>query len=410
MSGSPKYTTVVFAAQRRAQLEAARRLREAERRQREESARRQRIEAALQSARSRAEAMTARVGDLMRTSGGLPQHAEVTRESSTVAGAAAGLARITDEAGVAVWNKQLREAERRADRLSAAVATELTAREHGAALAMTLAELDGVPDRARFDPPGERTVGELTAEARSRLGDARFAEVHRRLGTAAGEHLERVRDRQALVQRLAAESAEVATRLTAALADAEPAGVQIPEADAMRKALTELGEEYDGAHVTRWEDRLAALRRHVDTVTATVEARLDQLDRMAIIVEAAGTALPMAGLQVVADSLVERDDAIVFHARRSDGADIELTVHAGDGRGSRLEYRTDGRDVVVEPAADGPVSRCDLTADILERFHTELGHQGMQADGLHWEGKPDDIPPTIGKEEARPALSERSQG
>ncbi|MBL7258040.1 hypothetical protein [Paractinoplanes lichenicola] len=389
MSSSPKYTTVVFEHERQAQFEAARLAREAERRRHEEIARRQRFEAGLRAARERAEALTARSADLARVATGLPQQPEAERQRDLTARIAAGIGGITDEAGLTAWNDRALEAERGSERLRGTVAAEMTTREHDAALGLTEARLDGETDRARLDPAGAERVAGLTAEARAQLGGPGFAPAHDRLGIAAAEHLERVADQRALLRRLAGESAEAELRLTAALAEAGEAAVDLPDAEAAHRVLADLKAEHDEVRPRRWEHLLDEARRRTADVTAAVEARLDQLERMAIIVEAAGAALPQAGLRVVAGSLVERDDAMTFRARRTDGTDIELTVRAGDGRGSRLEYRSEGADMVVEQTAEGTVARCDLTEEILERLHTELGHQGVRTDGLHWEGKPE---------------------
>jgi hypothetical protein len=131
---------------------------------------------------------------------------------------------------------------------------------------------------------------------------------------------------------------------------------------------------------------------------------------MAIVVEAASAALPAAGLQVVDGSLVEGDDRVSFLARRSDGSPVELTVHAGDGRGSRLEYRVEGADTVVEHTDEGTVSHCDLTEDLLERFHVELGVQGVETDGLHWAGQPLDPRPPARQHAVAPARRDRGHG
>jgi hypothetical protein len=411
MSGSPKYTTVNLAAQRRAQLEAARRRREEERRQREEEARRQRIAAGVRSAGARADAIAARLAELTRASQGLPQQADVTTLAADVRATGAGLSAPVDEAALKKIGKRLREAERAADRLGVQVAGELTTRRHDAALAAVVAPLEQFTDRARMDPPGHASVAAAIGEATARVGDdRRFPAAHGRLGIAVQEHLGRVREREALLDRLAEESAEVAARLRAALDDAERNQIDVPERAALEDNLAALPAESDGAHVSRWQDRLSRLRTAADVVAAQVDLRLDQLDRMAIVVEAASAALPAAGLRVVDGSLAEGDDKVSFLALRSDGTPIELTVHAGDGRGSRLEYRVEGADIVVEHTGDGTVSRCDLTEDLLERFHTELGAQGVEADGLHWEGKPKEPRPPAKQQAVAPARQERGRG
>jgi hypothetical protein len=385
MSGSPKYTTAVLDAERRARLAAARRQREEERRRRQEEARQRRLEAGIRAAAARQDAVLTRLHGLARTAQALPQRAEVTAEATRVT----GLARATDEASLTRLGKELRKAERRTDALAAAVAGELTVREHGTAVDLVVTQLDTIRDGQRLDPAGHRTVTALTAQARSLLGDPKaFAEVHGRLSTAAGAHLETVRDRQADLLRLAAVSDELTSRLSVVLSEAESAGVRVQDAD-IRAEAAALREEKDGAHISRWEQRIAKLREQVEVVTADIDERLDQLERTAMVVEAASAALPAAGLLVVPDSLVEKDGAFTFLARRSDGATVELTVYGGDLRSSRLEYRTDGSDTVVEHSADGQISRCDLTEELLERFHEQLDRLGVHTDGLHWQGKPE---------------------
>ena len=399
MSGSPKYTTVSFEAARRAQLEAARQLREQERQRRQEEQRRRRIQAATRAAQLRANRVAGRIEALRQQAVGLPQLAELSdlaARAGTLSAAAPGAG---DERGIARLHKDLRDVERRADTLSTTVARELTTREHGGAVDLVVAQLDSVSDRASLDLEGDNAVTELTAQARARIGDpGRFPAACDRLSEAVTRHLDRARDRQALLLRLATESDDVAAQLTVVLDDAQAARIAIPDVDQVTAALVELRAEADGQHCGRWEQRIATLRRTVLEVTAHVDARLDQLERMTIVVEAATAALPVAGLRVVADSLEERDGCVTFRAERSDGTPISLTVYAGDGRGTRLEYRTDGADTVVETSADGEIRRCDLTEQLLERFHTELDRQGVHPDGLHWAGKPEGPPPpnTIG--------------
>ncbi|NBE84907.1 hypothetical protein [Micromonospora rubida] len=406
MSGSPKYTTVALDAARQAQVEAARRRREEERRRRREEARRRRLDAGIAAATARRDALTARLRHLADTARALPQGTEVTAEVARLA----ALPQPADEAGLARAGGELRRAERRADALTAAVAGELTRREHGRALDLILEPLGELVDRERLDPAGHRSVAALRAEAQDRTGDARrFAETHQRLGAAVGAHLETVRDRQGQLLRLATETDELAGRLAVVLTDAEAAGVAVTGAAELRAEVADLRGERDAGNLSRWEHRADGLRRRVEAVTADVDARLDQLERMAVIVEAASAALPAAGLRVVPGSLAERDATVVFLAQRADGSAIELTVHADDGRGDRLEYRSDGIDTVVETSPDGGTSRCDLTEELLERFHVELDRQGVTADGLHWEGKPGQPRPPARQARERAGHDDRSR-
>ncbi len=407
MSGSPKYTVVDLNAARRAEIEAARRRREEERRRRREEARRRRLEAAIRATTARRDALVTRLRQLAEAARALPQHAEVTAELSR----AVALSAPTDEAGVADTGRELRRAERRADSLVAAVAAALTGQERGRAVELVLEPLSGLVDGARLDPAGHCGVAALRDQARNHRGDDRgFAETHQRLREAVAAHVETVRDRQGQLLRMAVESDELAARLAAVLVDAETARVAVAGAAELRAEVTELRGRSDGGNVTRWEQRAAELRRRIETVTADLDAHLDRMERMAIIVEAASAALPAAGLRVVPDSLAERDDAVVFVAERADGSAIELTVHADHGNGNRLEYRVDGADTVVETSVDGETSRCDLTEELLERFHTQLDRQGVATDGLHWVGKSGEPRPPARQARTNPAhhLRERS--
>lgn len=406
MSGSPKYTTVAFDNARREQLAAARRRREEERRRRREEHRQRRLAAGIRAADVRRDALAARLGELVDTSRGLPQHAQVTAAADQVA----GLRRPTDEAGLSRIGRELRGAERRADELSVAVSRELTRQEQGRAVELAVAPLRGLTDGAQFDPVGHRSIAALVDETRRRAGDARgFADLHQRLGEAVGAHLETVRDRQAHLLRLATQTDELSSQLVDVLADAAAAGLAVGEESALRAELTALRQEAASGNVDRWERRVAGLRDRVEAVTAATDSRLDQLDRMALIVEAASAALPAAGLRVVPDSLAERADAVVFVAERADGSPVEMTVYAGDADGNRLEYRTAGSDIVVENGVDGEISRCDLTEELLERFHAELADQGVETDGLHWEGKPGQPRPPAVEALRRPAHDDRSR-
>ncbi|MEU8086548.1 hypothetical protein AB0B57_23415 [Micromonospora sp. NPDC049101] len=406
MSGSPMYTTVAFNNARRAELEAARRRRAEERRRRREEHRQRRLAAGIRAADVRRDTLTARLGELADMSRGLPQQAQVTAARNQVV----DLRRPTDEAGLRRIGRELRGAERRADELTVAVSRELSRQEQGRAVELAVAPLRGLADGQQFDPVGHRTIASLVDETRRRAGDPRgFADLHQRLGEAVGAHLETVRDRQAHLLRLATETDELAAQLVDVLADAAAAGVQVAEESALRAELTGLRHEASSGNVDRWERRVAGLRDRVEAVTEATDERLDQLDRMALIVEAASAALPAAGLRVVPDSLAERADSVVFVAERADGSPVEMTVYAGDTDGNRLEYRTDGSDIVVENTVDGVISRCDLTEELLERFHTELADQGVAADGLHWEGKPGQPRPPAVEALRRPGHDDRSR-
>ncbi|MEV5689695.1 hypothetical protein [Micromonospora globbae] len=407
MSGSPKYTVVDLDAARRAEVEAARRRREEERRRRREEARRRRLDAGVRATTTRRDALVNRLRQLAETARTLPQHAEVIAELSR----AVALAPPVDEPGVTVVGRQLRRVERRVDALVTAVAAALSRQERARAVDLALEPLSGLADGERLDPTGHRSVAALRDQARRHHGDDRsFGKIHEQLRGAVVAHVATVRDRQGQLLRMAAESDELATRLEAVLADAEAARVPVTGAAELRAEVSELRARSGDGSVTRWEQRAAELRRHVEAVTADVDAHLDRMERMAIIVEAASTALPAAGLRVVPDSLTERDDAVIFVAERADGSAIELTVHSDDGDGNRLEYRVDGADTVVETSVDGTTSRCDLTEELLERFHTELGRQGVAAHGLHWAGKPAEPRPPARQALANPAhqLRERA--
>ncbi|MDP9793133.1 hypothetical protein J2S43_001645 [Catenuloplanes nepalensis] len=411
MSGSPKYTNVRFDAARQAQLEAARRRREAERRQRAEQARQRRIAAGAQAARDRAGAVTARLEQLGAAARGLTQEAHVAAALSDVRAVAATLAAHLDEAAVKQAGRRLRDAEKASDRLGTAVARELTGRRHDAALAAAIAPLAQVTDRVRLDREGHDRVAAMIGEAESRAGDERrFPDAVHRLGGAVQDHLERVRDRLAQLSRLAGETDEAVAGLHAAFSDADRNDVPVDGRAELDAALRDLEAERDGAHVSRWRHRLGEVRRATEELTTRVTERLDQLDRMAIVVEAASAALPAAGLRVIDGSLVETGESVSFRALRSDGNPIELTVHAGDGRGTRLEYRVDGADVVVEHTAEGAVSRCELTEDLLERFHEKLGAEGVRADGVHWAGKPAEPRPPSMRHAGGTARQARSTG
>ena len=405
MSGSPKYTTVDFDAARRAELEAARRRRQEEHRRRREEQRQQRLAAGVRAAEARRDVLAERLRQLTDSARGLPQHAQVTAETHRVT----SLPRPTDETELSRLGRELRGAERRADKLTAEVSRELTRQEQGRAVELAVAPLRGLADAEQLDPVGHRTIGVLLDEVRRRAGDPRgFADLHRRLGETVGAHLETVRDRQAYLLRLTTETDELSAQLSAVLADAAAAGVAVEEEVELRAAVTGLRKAAAG-NADSWERRVADLRERVEALAVATDARLEQLERVALIVEAASAALPAAGLRVVPDSLTERADAVVFLAERADGSAIELTVHAGDGTGNRLEYRTDGSDTVVERTVDGRTSRCDLTEELLERFHTELAGQGVEADGLHWAGKPAAPRPPARQALTRPEHDDRSR-
>jgi hypothetical protein len=293
--------------------------------------------------------------------------------------------------------------------LTADIARELTQREHAAAVDVVVGPLATVERRDVYDPEGFRTVERLTDETRRRIGDAgRFPSAHRALSAAVTTHVDLVDRRQEDTRRLAAETDAATAALGAALADADGAGLEVPERADLTTAVTQVEAERDGRNVARWQHRVDGLRRTTEELTARVDAHLDRLDRMAIIVEAATAALPKAGLRVVPNSLDHRADAVSLRAERADGRAIELTVHAGDGRGSRLEYRAEGAETVVETTPDGEVRRCDLTEQLLENFHEQLGRQGVRASGLYWHGKPDRPRPPGDAHATSPAAADRT--
>ena len=107
------------------------------------------------------------------------------------------------------------------------------------------------------------------------------------------------------------------------------------------------------------------------------------------VVEAATIALPKAGFRVEPGSLVRNGTEVTFRALRADGTPLDIGITSAETGDVRISYQGTGPDYMAEHTVNGTVATCDLTAQMLERFHAELSREAVETNGLSWEGKPD---------------------
>jgi hypothetical protein len=171
------------------------------------------------------------------------------------------------------------------------------------------------------------------------------------------------------------------------LEEAAAAGLSLDgqaDAERLRDRLT---AEVAAGLVAQARHDTTALTDAVKRLESEVEVLLDNLYAAELIVDAAVEALPTVGFQVDTDSLVQTGAHVAFDVVRTDGAVLQMRIEPAPG-GARLTYEGAASDYVVERGPDGVVARCDVTEDLLERFHDELTAQGVEAGELYWEGKP----------------------
>jgi len=283
---------------------------------------------------------------------------------------------------------QLRAVERALDRADGHVAEAGAARERADALEAMEALLRAEEERLRLDAAGAREVDGLVRSARQALHEPRrFDQIHADLADRAQRHLgvvednRRARDAVELEVTLAVEAFDVV------LAEAAEAQTVLPGQDRAEQTRQRLIADLAAGTVASARRGAAALTAAVAEFETSLEEVLDSLYHCELVVEAAAEALPSVGLQVLAGSVVQTGSVVAFQVARSDGAVLDLTVESV-GEGARVTYDGHASDYVQTRTAEGTVAVCDLTEELLERFHDQLSVHDVEAGELQWEGKP----------------------
>jgi hypothetical protein len=390
MSGSPKYAPVYLTAQRQVMLEAARRARiEERRRAAEERARRaaerhqQRLvarRARLDERRRQIDAEAADLASRIEAAVGLTEQQRAgLRERAAQVDAGDGAAAA--EARLRAVQNALAVAEGRAEAATAAI-------ERSEGLDRVVVLLDTVDDRLRLDTAGSREVDDLLHAARRVLHDPRrFARAQETLAERVRDHLAAVETARTASEQVASAAEEAIESLEDVLKEAADAGVQLAGQQEAERLRARLAADVASGLVAPARHGAAALAAAVTRMEEEIEVLLDALRAAALIVDAAVEALPAVGFQVDASSIVQEGASVAFDVVRTDGAMLQMRIEPTD-EGARLAYEGSASDYVLERGPDGIVARCDVTEELLERFHEELTAQGVETGELHWEGKP----------------------
>ena len=389
MSKSPKHTVAELAAERERELERLRKERELEQRRREEEARRQRLEAGRAALLRDAEAARARAAGATATAGSAGLGARRTALLAEIDRLADDVRAATDEGQLTAERDRLSVAQHETDEIALAIAVILATRERQGAIAVIRASLADVPDRGEMDQPGANEVDRLLSLAERQVSDsAVFAAAHAALASAVRTHLSQAQARREALARMRAEAAPACSDLRELVAEARSAGASLASVTGAEEILTALASAVEAEEVPRALSLAAQARQAATGLEREFDGWLDQLDRARLVFEAVTRALPRAGFTIQADSYAVVGTSVTIKAERSDGSVVELAVVPGEANGAEIVYHADATDFVVEQTADGEVARCDLTQEILERFHTELATEDVVTGELHWEGKP----------------------
>lgn len=393
MSGSPKYAQVRLDAARRQRLAEERARRVAERHRRAEERRRQALERQRTRIASRRAAQDRRREETIRKVAALAARVDgavglTEQQRATLRTRVAEAQRAAAGADAAVAAARVRGLEHALGVAEGRAADGSAAAQRAAAIESVGAALAAVEDRLRHDEPGARQVDRLLQAARQATIDARrFQRAHDTLLDRLDEHVAAVREAQVLAERAELEVGQAGAALDAVVEEAGAAGIDLvgwPDAVRLRERIEADLASDRAESALHGAERLAAA---VTELEAQVEVVLDQLQAAELIMAAAVQALPAVGFRVVEDSVTQTGGNVAFEVARADGAVIELQIEPADG-GARLSYAGTASDYVIEHGPDGAVARCDITEDLLERFHDELDQEGIETDDLQWEGKP----------------------
>jgi hypothetical protein len=197
-----------------------------------------------------------------------------------------------------------------------------------------------------------------------------------------------LRDAEEALARMRAEASQAQSALRELVDEARSAGASLTGDAAAEEVLAALAAAVDDEDVPRALSLAAQARQAVIRLEREFDGWLDQLDRVQLVFEAVARALPRAGFTILADSYAVSGASVTVTAERSDGSVVQLAVVPDEANGVEIAYHADGTDFVVEQTAHGEVARCDLTEEILERFHVELAAEDVVTGELRWEGKP----------------------
>jgi hypothetical protein len=389
MSGSPKYTSAWLEAERARELAERRRERERERKRREQEAAKRRREAKrtaiageLAGLRNRTRALAAEAAETQLSA----RHATLLTQINTFA---AQLSSAMSEHELRAARSRLVNLRGEADGIAAAAAGILAVRDRGRALASLRRSLALAPDRAELDAEGAEETDWLLAEAERLLGDGdRFAKTYDQLSAAARNHLARVQSRREEVVRMRQDADAYRSALVTVLKEAQAAGASLDGATEAEQLLARLAAVASAGDVAQARDLCAKAQQATRELERNFDRWLDELDRAQLVFDAVARALPKAGLHILADSYRTQGTAVSVRTERADGSSVQLTVLPDTTDGVQIVYRADGTDFVVQQAADGELATCDLTEEMLERFHAALAAENVKTGELHWRGKP----------------------
>jgi hypothetical protein len=389
MSRSPKYTTASLVAARERELAERRRQREQERKRREEEARAKRRAAAragITSELAKVRAVAETCAQNAAAAGLTKRHGQLMAELDKIA---ARTSSATTESELKAARGQVDAASREVNDITLTAAGILATRERAHALASLRASLTTAPDRAELDQAGAAEVDKLLAGAEGKLSSAEgFPAAQAALAAAIGDHLSRVQARRAALAQMREEAGIARSAVTAVLSEARSADVELDGAADAERLLTRLAAAVDAQDVPLASSLSAELRRAGQDLERSFDSWLDQLDRAQLVFDAVTRALPRAGFTIMADTYAAEGTGARVRAQRSDGSSVLLSVVPREGDRVEIVYHADGTDFVVEQTADGEIARCDLTEEILERFHTELAAEDVEAGELRWQDKP----------------------
>lgn len=389
MSRSPKYASAELAAARERELQQRRRQRERERQAREAAARARRLEADRSALLRDAGSVR---GSAAGTAGSAADAGLANRSATLLAqidGIASAARAAQDEDQLAAGRARLSAVQREAAGIAVDAATILATRERQGALAAVRAMAAGVPDRAEMDPAGAATVDRLLALAEVKVGDAsRFDAACAELGDAMRSHLARAQGRREALAQMRRECAAARAVLSQVLDEARAADAELPAAAGAERLMADLAATAAAEDVPGALSLAARARDMASALEGDFDRWLDQLDRAQLVFEAVTRALPRAGFTVLADSYAVQGASVSISAERSDGSVVQMAFVPDESDRVDIVYHADATDFVIEQTVDGEVARCELTEEILERFHAELEAEDVVTGELRWTGKP----------------------
>jgi len=393
MSGSPKYASVQLSGERRRQLEQER-LRRAEERVRRAEERHRRLDeryrgrlaeraAALEHRRDEA------LARLQETARRIEQQPGISPEQRTAIRARVDQVGATLTAdGSRTATAQLRSVERELAIELGRSADDAAAYERAADVAAVEALLQAEEDRLWLDADGARQVDVMVRSVRQSQHDPhRFHKVHAELVERAERHLRAVDDNRKALDAVERESALAIEAFDAVLAEAADAQAVLPGQERAEATRQRLVADLAAGLVPSAQRGTVALTAAVAELEISIEEVLDAMYQTELIVEAAADALPSVGFQVLGDTVVQTGSSVAFQVARADGTVFNFNVELV-AEGARVTYEGHADDYVLARTTEGPVAVCDLTENLIERFHEQLAAHDVETGELQWEGKP----------------------